>query len=56
MPVPDRAVLDTNVLLAATGEARPQHDEALAAINAWPTFRVVLCTSGQILRLAAARS
>lgn len=50
MPVADRAVLDTNVLLAATDEARPEHDEALAALNVWPASGVVLYTSGQILR------
>jgi predicted nucleic acid-binding protein len=35
-PVADRAVLDTNVLLAATDEARQEHEQAVAAINVWP--------------------
>lgn len=49
-PVADRAVLDTNVLLAATDEARPEHKQATAALNAWPASGMVLYTSGQILR------
>ncbi len=49
-PVADRAVLDTNVLLAATDEARQEHEPAVAAINVWPAFGLVLYTSGQILR------
>jgi len=47
-PVADRAVLDTNVLLAATDEARQEH--AVAAINLWPASGLVLYTSGQIMR------
>lgn len=49
-PVADRAVLDTNVLLAATDEAREDHADAIAAINVWPASGVVLYTSGQVLR------
>jgi predicted nucleic acid-binding protein len=49
-PVADRAVLDTNVLLAATDEAREEHEQAVAAINLWPGSGLVLYTSGQILR------
>ncbi len=49
-PVADRAVLDTNVLLAATDEARQEHGRAVAAINVWPASGLVLYTSGQILR------
>lgn len=49
-PVADRAVLDTNVLLAATDEARPEHEHAVAALNVWPASGLVLYTSGQILR------
>ncbi|MBO0746246.1 MAG: PIN domain-containing protein [Candidatus Dormibacteraeota bacterium] len=49
-PVADRAVLDTNVLLAATDEGRPEHAGAVAALNAWPASGMVLYTSGQILR------
>lgn len=49
-PAVDRAVLDTNVLLAATDESRTEHAEAVAAINDWPASGLVLYTSGQILR------
>lgn len=49
-PVADRAILDTNVLLAATDEARKDHEDAIAAIDLWPASGVVLYTSGQILR------
>ena len=49
-PVADRAVLDTNVLLTATDEARDDHQQALTVLNQWPQSGVVLYTSGQILR------
>lgn len=49
-PVADRAVLDTNVLLAATDQARQEHEQAVAAINVWPASGLVLYTNGQILR------
>lgn len=49
-PVADRAVLDTSVLLAATDEARAEHEYAAAALNVWPASGLVLYTSGQILR------
>ncbi len=49
-PVADRVVLDTNVLLAATDEARHEHKHAVAALNVWPASGLVLYTSGQILR------
>jgi len=48
--VADRAVLDTNVLLAATDQARLEHEQAVAAINVWPASGLVLYTNGQILR------
>jgi predicted nucleic acid-binding protein len=48
--VADRAVLDTNILLAATDESREDHEDAIGAINVWPASGVVLYTSGQILR------
>lgn len=48
--VADRAVLDTNVLLAATDEGRSEHARAIAALNDWPTAGTVLYTTGQILR------
>ena len=47
---PDRAMLDTNVLLAATDEARPEHDQALEVVNSWPGHGTTLYTSGQIMR------
>ena len=46
----DRAVVDTNVLLAATDEGRAEHTHAVALINEWPAAGTVLYTSGQILR------
>ncbi len=51
-PVPSsgRAMLDTNVLLAATDEGRPEHDHALAVVNVWPARGMALYTSGQIVR------
>lgn len=49
-PAADRAVLDTNVLLAATDEGRDEHESAVASLNRWPGSGVVLYTSGQILR------
>lgn len=48
--VADRALLDTNVLLAATDEGRPDHVAALSVLNEWPTGGTVLYTSGQIVR------
>jgi predicted nucleic acid-binding protein len=47
---PDRAMLDTNVLLAATDEGRAEHDQALAIVNDWPTRGTTLYTSGQVMR------
>lgn len=49
-PAADRAVLDTNVLLAATDEGRIEHADAVEAVNEWPASGLVLYTSGQILR------
>ncbi len=49
-PVADRAVLDTNVLLAATDEGRDEHEGAVACLNIWPRSGCVLYTSGQIMR------
>ena len=46
---PDRVMLDTNVLLAATDEGRTEHRDALMIITEW-AGGVPLCTSGQILR------
>jgi predicted nucleic acid-binding protein len=47
---PDRVMLDTNVLLAATDESRSEHRAALTILNEWTTADTTLCTSGQILR------
>ena len=49
-PAADRAVLDTNVLLAATDEGRDEHERAVASLNIWPGSGLVLYTSGQIMR------
>ena len=48
--VPDRVMLDTNVLLAATDEGRAEHRDALRVVNDWAAGHTDLCTSGQILR------
>jgi predicted nucleic acid-binding protein len=48
--VPDRVLLDTNVLLAATDEGRAEHSDALTVVNDWAAKGTDLCTSGQILR------
>jgi predicted nucleic acid-binding protein len=47
---PARAMLDTNVLLAATDEGRADHDQALEIVNDWPGQGTTLYTSGQIMR------
>jgi predicted nucleic acid-binding protein len=47
---PDRVMLDTNVLIAATDEGRAEHRDALTVVNDWASRRTELCTSGQILR------
>jgi predicted nucleic acid-binding protein len=51
-PVPSsgRAMLDTNVLLAATDEGRAEHHQALTIVNNWPARGVALYISGQIVR------
>jgi predicted nucleic acid-binding protein len=47
---PDRVMLDTNVLIAATDEGRAEHRDALLVVNDWASRPTELCTSGQILR------
>jgi len=47
---PDRVMLDTNVLIAATDEGRAEHRDALMVVNGWSAGHTELCTSGQILR------
>jgi predicted nucleic acid-binding protein len=49
-PAPDRVMLDTNVLIAATDEGRAEHRDALTVVNDWASGNTELCTSGQILR------
>lgn len=46
----DRALLDTNVLLAATDEARAEHAPAVTVLEDWPAAGTALYCSGQILR------
>lgn len=46
----ERVLLDTNVLLAATDEGRPEHRAALALFQDWPAQGTALYTSGQVLR------
>ena len=48
--VPDRVMLDTNVLLAATDERRAEHRDALTILNDWAARHTDLCVSGQVLR------
>ncbi len=50
MVPPDRVMVDTNVLLAATDQGRAEHRDALAILNDWPAGHTTLCVSGQILR------
>lgn len=47
---PERVMLDTNVLIAATDESRAEHSDALTVVNDWAARHTELCTSGQILR------
>ena len=47
---PDRVMLDTNVLIAATDEGRAEHRDALTVVNDWAAGHTELCMSGQILR------
>jgi predicted nucleic acid-binding protein len=53
---PDRVMLDTNVLLAATDAKRRGYGEAMMILNEWSVRGTSLCVSGQVLReyLAAA--
>ena len=48
--LPDRVMLDTNVLIAATDEGRSEHRDALTVLNDWAAGPTDLCTSGQVLR------
>jgi predicted nucleic acid-binding protein len=46
----DRAILDTNVLLAATDEGHADHVAALAVLDEGPGHGTTLYVSGQIVR------
>lgn len=48
--VADRAVLDTNVLLAASDAGRAEYARARDVLDEWPAHGTTLYTSGQILR------
>lgn len=48
--VADRAVLDTNVLLAASDAGRAAHSQARVVLDEWPARGTTLYASGQILR------
>lgn len=48
--VADRAILDTNVLLAASDTGRSEYASARAALDEWPARGTALYSSGQILR------
>lgn len=47
---PERVMLDTNVLLSATDQARTEHADALCVVSQWPARGTTLFLSGQILR------
>lgn len=44
------ALVDTNVLLAATASSRPLHRAALTVLNDWPNQGIALAVSAQIFR------
>jgi predicted nucleic acid-binding protein len=46
----DHVLLDTNILLAATDEGRPDHSLAQDALNRWPSQGTTCYTSPQVLR------
>lgn len=48
--LPERVMLDTNVLLTATGEDRKEYHEARRILDEWPDKGTTLATTGQILR------
>lgn len=50
MTVADCVVLDTNVLIAATDQGRPEHTRALSALTDWPAAGTALYSTGQVLR------
>jgi predicted nucleic acid-binding protein len=47
---PERVMLDTNVLLAATHESRAEHRDALRVLNDWAAGYTDLCISPQVVR------
>jgi predicted nucleic acid-binding protein len=51
MTLPARRVLiDTNILLAAVDESRPERANAIRALEEWPARGVALYTTTQVLR------
>src|SRR5262249_12986307 len=48
--IPSRAMLDTNVFLAATDQARSEHRQAMVILNEWAGRGTTLYASGQIVR------
>src|SRR5687767_1834563 len=46
----NHVLLDTNILLTATDEGRPDHRLALNILNEWPSQRTTCYTSPQVLR------
>jgi predicted nucleic acid-binding protein len=46
----DHVLLDTNILLTATDEGRPDHRLALNILNEWPSQGATCYTSPQVLR------
>jgi predicted nucleic acid-binding protein len=48
--VADRAFVDTNVLVAATDEQRPDHKASRTVLLDWPGTGVALYASGQVFR------
>jgi predicted nucleic acid-binding protein len=46
----ERVFFDTDILLAATDEGRPEHRSALAALHEWPGAGTTLYMSGQVVR------
>lgn len=48
--LPGRAMLDTNVILAATDEGRAEHRQAMLLFSSWAGRGTAMYASGQIMR------
>ncbi len=48
--IPSRAMLDTNVFLAATDHGRAENRHAMLILNGWAAHGTTLYASGQIMR------